>query len=243
MSRIVIFGITNLDFEGVDDPSIKVYLVGANYDYEDDNVISIPDKNILDYYESEKLEEVEDQIIFVDCTGASKNYLDVMYRLQTARFNNRCYLTGPSQNDDEVLKVKDLKFQEHFNPFDGDEIPKKLKEKSYILQFFSNLSKITYYYLRCGFDKREINEIPPGWAVNLAGKELHSMIRYYGLLPIAPDVALTIELLQNSQYRQIILNCLISVVSNFVIRNKIVNIAEVEDWNSVETWLMIQNKF
>jgi hypothetical protein len=114
MSRIVIFGITNLDFEGVDDPSTKVYLVGANYDYEDDNVISIPDKNILDYYESEKLEEAEDQIIFVDCTGASKNYLDVMYRLQTARFNNRCYLVGPTQNEEEVLKVKDLKFQEHF---------------------------------------------------------------------------------------------------------------------------------
>jgi hypothetical protein len=111
------------------------------------------------------------------------------------------------------------------------------------LEFFSNLTKITYYYLRCGFDKKEINEIPPGWSMNLAGKELNSIIRYYGLFPIAPDVAISIELSQNSQYRQIILNCLISVVSNFVIRNKIVNIAEIEDWNSVETWLMIQNKF
>ena len=50
MSRIVIFGITNLDFEGLEDPSTKVYLVGTNYDYEDDNVVSVTTKNILDFY-------------------------------------------------------------------------------------------------------------------------------------------------------------------------------------------------
>ena len=127
-----------------------------------------------------------------------------MYRLQTSRFNNRCYLTGPTQYEEEILKVRDVKFQDHFNPFDGDEMPKNFKEKSYLIQFFGNLSKIVYYYLRSGFDKKEINEIPPGWTMNLAGKELNSVIRYYGLFPIAPDVAITIELSQNSQYRQIL---------------------------------------
>jgi hypothetical protein len=243
MSRIIIFGVTNLDFEGLEDPSIKVYLVGTEYDYEDENIISVPDKNILDFYESEDLENVDEQVIFIDCTGASKNYLDVMYRLQTSRFNKRCYLVGPNHKDEITLKVNDITFQEHFNPFDGDEMPKNYKEKKYLLSFFETLSKVVYYYIRAGFDKKEINEIPPGWSMNLAGKELNSVIRYYGLFPIAPDVNITIEVLQNSQYRQIILSTLISIVSNFVVRNKVVNIAEIEDWNSTDTWMLIQTRF
>jgi hypothetical protein len=51
MSRIVIFGITNLNFENLTDPSVKVYLVGTDYDYEDGSqVSSISYKNILDFY-------------------------------------------------------------------------------------------------------------------------------------------------------------------------------------------------
>lgn len=243
MSRIVIFGTTNLDFEGVEDPSIKIFLVGNKYDYTDDNTVSITDQNILDFYENQNLEEVNDHIIFVDCTGFSKNYLDVMYRLRTSRFDNRTYLTGPPEKEGSFLKVKDLKIQNHFNPFDGDEMPKSFKEKTYLLEFFKNVCLIIYYHLRAGFDKKEINEVPPGWTMNLAGKELNSITRYYGLAPIAPDVAPTIEFTQNSQFRQIVLTTMIAIASNFVVRNKIVNIAEVENWNSEETWNMIQKRF
>jgi len=243
MSRIVIFGLTEVNLEGINDPSTKVFLVGTNYDYEDDNTVSINDKNILDFYNDEKLETVEEPILFVDCTGHSKDYLDVMYRLRTTRFDKRTYLIGPTANDEQTLIVKDLKFQSHFNPFDGDEIPKSLKESSSIINFFKTCSQIIYYYLRAGFDKKEILEIPPGWTMNIAGKELNLISLYYGLLPIAEDVAPMIDFAQNSQYRQIMLTTLIAITSNFVIRNRFVNIAEVEDWNSVETWKMIQDKF
>jgi len=240
MSRIVIFGNAKLDMNGFEDPSIKLYLVGNDYDYEDDNIVSITDRNILDFYENENLENLEEPIVFVDCSGFSKNYLDVMYRLRTAKFENRSYISSPSG---KTIKLKDIKVQKHFNPFDGDEIPKTYKEKEYLNSFFKNISLIIYYYIRAGFADKEIKEIPPGWTMNLAGKELNAIIRYYGLFPIAPDVALNIELSHNSQYRQIILKTLIAVASNFVVRNKIINIAEIEDWNSMETWNMIQKRF
>jgi hypothetical protein len=247
MSRIVIFGITNLNFENLTDPSVKVYLVGTDYDYEDSEaVISIPDKNILDFYTDENLEESELPTIFIDCTGASNNYLDVMYRLKTSRFDKRTYLVGPSLETNEVLDVGSIKFEEHFNPFDGDEIPKKLssEEKNYLLNFFKNCSTIIYYYLMCGFDKKEINDIPPGWTLNVANKEINSLCRYYGLWTAAPDVNPVLDYSQNAQYRQIVLESLISVTSNFVIRNKIINIAEVENWNDPEVWKMIwETKF
>ena len=57
MSRIVIFGGTNVDPDEVNDPSIKIYLVCDSAD-KDERVISIPNKNILDFYIDEKLEEV-----------------------------------------------------------------------------------------------------------------------------------------------------------------------------------------
>jgi hypothetical protein len=242
MSQIVIFGGTNVNLDDIEDPSIKIFLVG-DFDFSDDMITSVPNKNILDFYQENNLEENDEPIIFVDCTGFSKNYIDVMYRLQTARFDKRTYLVGPTFEDGSVLNVKGLKFENHFNPFDGDEIPKSFKEKSYLLNFFKALSEITFYYLKAGFDKRQILEIPPGWSMNLAGKELNSMIRYYGLFPIAEDVSSVLDFAHNSQYRQVVLQMLISVVSNFVIRNRIIDISEVEDWNKAETWKYIQNKF
>jgi hypothetical protein len=109
--------------------------------------------------------------------------------------------------------------------------------------FFKNLSEITYWYLEAGFDKKKIIEIPPGWTMNLSGKELNSLIRYYGLFPVAEDQPIMIEYCHNSQYRQIVLQCLIHVVSNFVVRNKLVDISEVEDWNSANTWKYIKERF
>lgn len=238
MSRIVIFGRTNVNLDDVEDPSIKIYLVG-NYDFNDDMVTSVSNKNILDFYNDEKLEEVDEPILFVDCTGFSKNYLDVMYRLQTSKFEKRTYLVG---SKDEVI-VKNLKFVKHFNPFEGDEIDRTVKEKQYIMAFFKNLAEITYYYLEAGFDKKQVFEIPPGWTMNLSGKELNALIRYYGLFPVAEDQPLMIEFCHNSQYRQVVLECLISVVSNFVVRNKLVDISEIEDWKSAKTWNYIKERF
>jgi hypothetical protein len=236
MSRIVIFGTTNLNFEGLDDPSVKVYLVGIDYDYEDETIKSIPNKNILDFYIEEDLENVDEQIMFVDCTGASKNYIDVMYRLKTSRFDKRTYHIGPNLDSGNTLNVDTLKFEDHFNPYDGDEMPKEFKEKKYLLDFFKTCSDIIYHYLKAGFDKKVINEIPPGWTMNLAGKELNSLIRYYGLFPQALDVNHNLDFVENSQYRQIMFETLLAVTSNFLIRNKIVNIAEIENWNDIETW-------
>jgi hypothetical protein len=238
MSRIVIFGRTNINLDDVEDPSVKIYLVG-NYDFNDDMVTSVSNKNILDFYIDEKLEEVDEPILFVDCTGFSKNYLDVMYRLQTSKFEKRTYLV----NSEDELIVKKLKFVNHFNPFEGDEIPRTVKEKQYLMGFFKNLTEITYSYLEAGFDKKQVFEIPPGWTMNLSGKELNSLIRYYGLFPVAEDQPLMIEYCHNSQYRQIVLECLIHVVSNFVVRNKLVDVSEIEDWNSANTWKYIKERF
>ena len=238
MSRIVIFGRTNVNLDDVKDPSIKIYLVG-NYDFNDDMITSISDKNILDFYNDENLEKVDEPILFVDCTGFSKNYLDVMYRLQTSNFEKRTYLVS---SEDELI-VKKLKFVNHFNPFEGDEIPRTVKEKQYLMGFFKNLTEITYWYMEAGFDKKQVFEIPPGWSMNLSGKELNALIRYYGLFPVAEDQPLMIEYCHNSQYRQVVLECLISVVSNFVIRNKLVDISEIEDWKSANTWKYIKERF
>ena len=242
MSRIVIFGASTLNLDDIEDPSIKIYLVG-DYETNDEIVTSIPDKNILDFYNDEKLEEIDEPIMFLDCTGFSKNYLDVMYRLQTSRFEKRTYIVGHKVEDNVELIVRNLKFVNHFNPFEGDEIPRTVKEKQYIMGFFKNLTEITYWYLEAGFDKKEIIEIPPGWTMNLSGKELNAIIRYYGLFPVAEDQPLMIEYCHNSQYRQIVLQCLIHVVSNFVVRNKLVDVSEIEDWNSANTWKYIKERF
>lgn len=244
MSKIIIFGETEIDLEGIDDPSVKVILLSPEYDYQDDNTISITDKNILDYYKEENLEDSNEYITFVDCTGASKHYLDVMYRLQTARFHKRTYLVGPTSNEKKMLIVRDLPQVSHFNLFDGDEIPSTMNEtdKKAVFSFFKNCSTILHSYLHCGFDKKEMNDIPAGWTMNVSNIELYLLIHYYGLHPIGPDMSHQIEFCQNSQYRQIMTECLLAITSNFVIRNKILNLAEVQDWKEIGLWKEISSR-
>ena len=132
---------------------------------------------------------------------------------------------------------------EHFNPFDGDKVPKFLQEKNVIYNMFQSYSEIIHAYLISGFDKKKILEIPAGWMMNVSIKELNLLMNYYGLKPVAEDVAINLDLVHNSQFREILLKTLISVASNFVIRNGLVNMSEVDNWYDVKTLKMIKNSF
>jgi hypothetical protein len=249
MPKVIIIGNAVIDLTDNYDKDTKIYLVsysgGFDTDYPE-NVEFVTDINILDFYSSMKFEEDEDSLYFVDCTGFSKNYIDVMYLLQTARLDKRAYI---SQSPLIPVKISTLSSVKNYNLFEGEKMPSTILkgEKNIIKEFMRNSSEIIYEYLKAGFDEMKIKELPPGWCLNLSLKELNLFLEYYGLWPNAEDynpntkdkiflMNPVLDFIKNAQYRKIVLDTLIAVVSNFLVRNNYVDISEISDWYNLKTW-------
>lgn len=226
-------------YENVDLLTIsKIYCI-SNYSIEETEVVkSVNDKNLLKLYNSLELEKSEDKVIFISCDTKDETYLDIMYSLNTAKFNNRSYYVCK----DKTIQLKDFPLIEHFNPWTGDTLSKFLteKEKNQIVQIFRNIVEIIVQYLKAEFHLKKITSIPDGWAMNLAAVELQHIILYYGLKPHAPDVAKNIEFVHNSQYREIVCKTLIHVAANFLIRNGYLTYGKKYDWFNLNTWNSIE---
>ena len=233
----------NLDILGIN----KIYLLGNDEVEETEIFKSITDKNILSFYEEMDFENKEDLVIFIDCRGKSKTYFDIMYSLNTARFDNRSYYTLlPQYNKKININLKEFPFKENYNPWKGSVLPSYISEseKEAILEMFYQSVLMIKSFLKFEFHLMKFTGIPEGWMLNTSTPILQHIINYYGLKPNAKDIPPCLELLHNTQYRQIITKTLIHICSNFLINNKIVNYLPEEKttdfWFKLQTWNTIE---
>lgn len=236
MSIYVIIGLKNNLPEPITIPVDKIYILSLeNLETSDDRVEFVNDKNVLDFYQENDLENEESPVIFIDCMGKSKTYFDVMYLLNTVRFNNRSYYV---HEPNRKLLLENYPLKEHFNPWTG-EVPNETLselEKESIVKMFNNLRKVTKSYLRAGFYNSTLQAIPEGWMMNFATPELFFIIEYYGLKPIAKDVHINMDFMHNSQYRKIVTQTLVAVVSNYFVKTGQIDPMSVKNWYSDEIW-------
>ena len=257
MSKFVIIGDTKLSFNDVYDKGLELIMIANNpYDIEDfENLEIITEENALDYYKHNNLEYYDGHITFVDCTGFSKNYLDVMYMLQTGRLDNRSYYIGG-----KTLKISKYPQVKHYNIFQGEAMSDSMSktDKDAVRSMISTYIEIIKEYLKAGFHERKILDVPSGWTLNLATKELCLLIYHYGLFPAALDfnptgiydpnkyeivkISPIIEYMHNSQYRKIVLDGIIALVSNFLVRNEYINVRDMEDYYDLKSWKSLSKK-
>lgn len=170
MSIYVIIGANsvNIDITEKEYPFInKIYMITTeNFEFSDEKIEVINDMNALDFYASKDFENLDDSVVFIDCIGDKEIYLDVMYMLNTARFNNRSYYVSKSK----TLNFKNFPLVNHFNPWTGEELPLTLTnlERNKIMEMFANMTKIIKSYLNAGFQNKQILSIPDGWMLNFA---------------------------------------------------------------------------
>lgn len=257
MSKLVIIGDTKFNFKDIYDKGTEIFMITSepkDIEYPE-NLDIITEQNALDFYKTNNLEYYDGHITFVDCTGFSKNYLDVMYMLQTGRLDNRSYYVGG-----KTLKISDYPAIKHYNIFQGEAMSDNLNknDKEAVRSMISTYIEIIKEYLKAGFHERKILDIPSGWTLNLATKELCLLIYHYGLFPVAPDFNPTgvydpkkyeivkinpiIEYMHNSQYRKVVLDGMISIVSNFLVRNEYINVRDVDDYYDLKSWKSISKK-
>ncbi len=241
MSIYVIIGANsvNIDITEKEYPFInKIYMITTeNFEFSDEKIEVINDMNALDFYASKDFENLDDSVVFIDCIGDKEIYLDVMYMLNTTRFNNRSYYVSKSK----TLNFKNFPLVNHFNPWTGEELPLTLTnlERDKIMEMFANMTKIIKSYLNSGFQNKQILSIPDGWMLNFATPELHHLITYYELIPDAQDLKgnlKNVEYLHNSQYRQIVTKTLIHVTVNYLVRNGYIQNYTNVDWFNPDTW-------
>jgi len=228
-----------IQYEEADFLSVeKLYCIGNDEIEETDIIKSVNDKNSLQLYDDLKLEYVDNNVIFIDCRDSVKNYLDIMYSLNTARFENRSYYVCSKK----ILNLKDYPLISHFNPWTGEKLPKSLtqNERESIMSNYLDLVIILKSYLKSGFDKKKILSLPDGWMMNLANPCLQHITLYYDLKPHAKDVDKNLEFMHNSQFREIVTKTLVHVVSNFIIRNEFVSYGPTRDWFNYNTWNSIE---
>lgn len=214
----------------------KIYILGPESDTDEENIEFISDMNINEFYKKMSYEVEDDNLIFIDCRGHAniKTYLDIMYTLETSRFDKRSYYIKKSK---EII-LNDYQLIQHFNPFNGMELPSSLSkiEEHEIRTMFASLTKITIEYLKAGFHKYDginipkILNIPAGWMMNIYTPCLENFIRYYGLIPKTADVNRAVEFIHNAQYRYIVTDTLVKVIANYLVRNSIINSVEIDDW-------------
>lgn len=217
----------------------KIYVLSSPATTDIENVEVVSDKNALQFYEQMNFEKSEENVIFIYCRKDRmiNNYLDVMYSLNTARFENRSYYVMKGNK----LKLSDYPLVEHYVPWTGDKLPASLPERKDIQEMFEVLAKACRGYLKAGFHKYngintpEIESIPDGWMMNINTPEINHIVNYYGLLP-AVDVNPSLEFIHNAQYRYILCDTLVKVLANYVVRNGIANTVDFDDWFNYKNW-------
>ena len=217
----------------------KIYVLSKPATTETENVEIISDMNALEFYKQMDFENSNDDIIFIDCrkNKSVKNYMDVMYSLNTGRFENRSYYVMNGSQ----LKLSDYPLVKHFIPWTGDKIPSSLSEKKDIQATFEVLAKVTREYLKAGFHNYNginapvIESIPDSWMMNINTPEINHIINYYSLLPNV-DVNPSLEFMHNAQYRYILCDTLVKVLANYLIRNGIANSVDFDDWFNYKNW-------
>jgi hypothetical protein len=261
MSKFVIIGNTTISLKDTFDRGLEIYMITAKEfnSYRDteypENFTIIDNENLLDFYKKNNLEYYDGHITFVDCTGFSKNYFDVMYMIQTGRLDKRSYYVGG-----KTLKISNYPEINHYNIFQGETMNDNMSkvDKEAVRSMISTYIEIIKSYLKAGFYERKILDIPDNWTLNLATKELCLLVYHYGLFPNAPDfnplgiydpskyeivkISPIIEYMHNSQYRKIVLEGMIALVSNFLVRNDYINVRDVEDFYDLKSWKSITKK-
>jgi hypothetical protein len=131
-------------------------------------------------------------------------------------------------------------------------------DKDVVRSMISTYIEIIKAYLKAGFHERKIKDVPDNWTLNLATKELCLLIYHYGLFPSALDfnptgvydpskyeivkISPIIEYMHNSQYRKVVLDGMIAIVSNFLVRNDYINVRDIENYYDIKSWKALSKK-
>lgn len=225
----------------LDDPEIKSRIPSLPGDL----LVPYPETASRFRYDVEpnvSLREANVDIIYVDY-GDSRSTFDVMDRVGDYRTEQQWYIYSSDRLDiGELIKdwsARTGRFEERpYGYYTGAEISRKHPEYKLVMHNYSVLAKILGEYLMAGFHQRKIIVPPSPWTLNLYTPQLLGLIMYLKLVPTTTDREWNLEFSENTQYRQIVTECLCDLLATFVVNNKLVTETLIKRYTSWEDSLL-----
>lgn len=218
---------------------------------------------------SDDIRTFDSKVVYIDCSRnmggslSTPNYIsDTMFTMSLVedfKVVNRAYYRIEANQINSILDLAN-KDQDLYNVFSGDPLRGFNPQASLI--DIKVMIEALYYYLKNGFHEED-KEIPlymcdvdiynqpgnPNWCMNMNTPVLKGIVTYYGILPDVPEddrralistgKTPTTTMATNSQYRRIVTDTLLKVLSNFVVNNKMhsgkVNDTSL-DWYDYNLW-------
>lgn len=197
-------------------------------------------------------------VIFIDYTNSSTRY-QTMEKIGTVNPHQRWYI--PTNEQISLLDlVKSYTAGELSQPYDiysGDKVPDSvsqtetdrssisLLEREHIRERILEGVLILKSYIEVGFhlSAGKFGILPEPYMMNMETPFLKWLTKYHSLLPVTRDREPSLEFATNPQYRKVITDTMIKILSNFAIANSIIAKEDAKEsggWHSVSTWVRIE---
>lgn len=135
-----------------------------------------------------------------------------------------------SDNGELYNPLSGLKITQNMNSVDKD----NLKQTLYL--GFNHL----YWFLRSGFhkDKNFLNpdDQAPGWVFQMSSRWMTLLVDVYDIRPHCPDTSVQMQMNESSDFRKMVTEGTLAVLSNYVVNN---GIPRDQDWRNPVTWVNI----
>lgn len=236
--------------------SITHYYVDDD-DFEDTMTISVFPDPYENLFHTEQERVVASNAKFLDHLKSTtdpvwyysdlhKNGYDLSRSVHTKTFNKKYF--NCIQPYDLVKVVNNIiasKEPELYNPLSGSKIEHKLNpndteelKRTLYLGFYH-----LYWFLRSGFhlEKKFLNpdDPAPGWVFQMSSKWLSLLVDIYDVRPHCPDLSVQMQMNESSDFRKMITEGTLAVLSNYIINNNLSTLQNIKDnggWYNPQIW-------
>jgi hypothetical protein len=160
---------------------------------------------------------------------------EVIYHYITYNVHKNAFSADPSRNID---------YDENLRVFTSEKDSIALNEKKISEDPFSEIPNERYKKSLPRESKR-VDPKFPSWIMNPETLCIKGAMCYYGLHPFIQEATQIITITRSSGHRKLLLNIMISAVSNYCINNELFTISEIENfgmWYNIKTYLAIFDK-
>jgi hypothetical protein len=162
----------------------------------------------------------------------------------------KAYIVNDGKEEEDLVSLMDDFLKDKiplpYNPWRGE---KMMKRKDNILSLYKEGIIILIHYLSAGFHLYDKNDKDtdypriwiPSWCFNVEIPYLKGIIYYYHLISDNEVHRPDMEICQNAEYRQTLTQCLVHILSNFLVNNGYVR-KDTKNWYDVTIYENVLNK-
>ncbi len=234
-----------------------------NDDYEGDMTVSIFPDPYENLFHSTQERVSSENAKFLDHLKSTtdpvwyyselhQNGYDLARSVHTKTFNKKYFRYIATEDLTDIVRsiikyneVNVVDNGELYNPVSGQKITQTLNtyDKANLKDTLNLGFNYLIWFLKSGFHKDKDFLNPdiqaPGWVFQMSSRWLTLLVDVYDIRPYCPDTSVQMQMNESSDFRKMITEGTLAVLTNYVINN---NIANNQSWYDHNTWNSLLKK-